>query len=114
MSEKFHRGNKAPNANRKVSIIMSGAIRTYDSHPRVCPARLLAVGHDAILIGIVVFDLDSSPSLCSLFLSLFHLPLRSTNPYSVTYLVIESESIFIYEDCRGMGNGHGCPFDKIN
>lgn len=67
----------------------------------VCPARLLAVGRDAILIGIVVSD--SSPSSC--FLSLPPTPARSTNPYSVTYLVIESESIFIYEDCRGMGDG---------
>lgn len=41
----------------------------------VCPARLLAVGHDAILIGIVVSDLDSSPSSCSSSLSL---PLSST------------------------------------
>lgn len=68
----------------------------------VCPARLLAVGHDAILIGIVVSDLDSSPSPLA-FPPRFRPSPRSASP--LTYLVIESESIFIYEDCRGMGDG---------
>lgn len=100
---KLHDANKTSNTNRKVSIIVSGAIRKSNDYSP-SPARLLAVGHDGILIAIVVSDLDSSSSSSSSRCPPSIHPRHRLHPCSATYLVIESESIFIYEDWRvGLG-----------
>jgi len=103
----FQRANKTSNTSRKISItIMSAA--AGKSRSRVCLARLLAVGHDGILIAIVA-SVDSSSSRCPTIHPLRRRPL----PYSATYLPIRTNR-FSFTKIATSGGARASPARSSN